>query len=64
MLEQSVVLLFISEFKRSADYYLKISQAAKLSYSISIIKSVLYGVFVAFVVWKLQVCCKLLQYSL
>lgn len=43
---------------------MKILQAAKLSYSISIIKGVLYAAFVIVVVWKLQVCSKLLQSDL
>ncbi|XP_071354554.1 M1-specific T cell receptor beta chain-like isoform X2 [Trachinotus anak] len=36
------------------DNYLRITQSAKLSYGIFIIKSTIYGAFVAFVVWKLQ----------
>ncbi|XP_028250534.1 immunoglobulin lambda-1 light chain isoform X2 [Parambassis ranga] len=36
------------------DNYLKITQSAKLSYGVLIIKSCVYGAFVVFVVWKLQ----------
>ncbi|XP_071355040.1 T cell receptor beta chain MC.7.G5-like [Trachinotus anak] len=36
------------------DNYLRITQSAKLSYGIFIIKSTIYGAFVALVVWKLQ----------
>lgn len=40
---------------RSTETYLRITQAAKLSYSILIFKSVGYGAFVFFLAWKLQV---------
>lgn len=39
----------------SAEKYLKITQAAKLSYSVFITKSCIYGAFIAFLVWKHQV---------
>ncbi|KAM7403599.1 hypothetical protein PAMA_004175 [Pampus argenteus] len=43
-------------FELSTDKYLKITQTAKLSYSVFIAKSCVYGAFVVFLVWKLQVC--------
>ncbi|XP_073339013.1 M1-specific T cell receptor beta chain-like [Pagrus major] len=38
----------------TTDQYLWISRAAELSYSVLIVKSCIYGAFVAFLVWKLQ----------
>lgn len=40
----------------STEKYLKITQAAKLSYSVFIFKSCAYGAFIVFLVWKFQVC--------
>uniref|UniRef100_A0A3P9JZC4 Ig-like domain-containing protein n=1 Tax=Oryzias latipes TaxID=8090 RepID=A0A3P9JZC4_ORYLA len=38
----------------SRDKYLRITQSAKLSYIIFIVKSCIYGAFIWFVAWKLQ----------
>uniref|UniRef100_A0A4W6BLZ7 Ig-like domain-containing protein n=1 Tax=Lates calcarifer TaxID=8187 RepID=A0A4W6BLZ7_LATCA len=46
----------LSPKESTREDYLKITQTAKLTYSVFIIKSFIYGAFVVFVVYKLKVC--------
>lgn len=41
----------------SADKYLTVAQTAKASYVVFIVKSCIYGGFVAILLWKHQVGC-------